>query len=77
MNKIIFIITVLTLVFCTSCKKDRTCTCTYTTKGATLKETITYHNISNKNAQENCKNQPITIITDNDSETLSMSCYLD
>ena len=77
MNKIIFIITVLTLVFCTSCKKDRTCTCTYTTKGATLKETITYHNITNKDAQEDCKDQPITIITDNNSETLSMSCNLD
>ena len=67
MIKIIFIITALTLIFCTSCKKDRTFSCTYTTSGATLKETITYHNISNKNAQENCKNQPIIIITDNDS----------
>ncbi len=77
MNKIIFIITALTVIFCTSCKKDRTCTCSYTTTGATLKETITYHNISNKNAKEDCKDQPITISTDNNSETLSMSCYLD
>jgi len=54
MKKSIFILGVLASVVFVSCKKDYTCTCTYTSAGTTLTSTSTI-NAKKKDAKEACE----------------------
>jgi hypothetical protein len=73
-KRIVYIAIVSTFI---SCKKDRTCTCTLTSGGATIKETIIYHKVSNKTAKTDCTTQPITVDDGNGNVvTLSQTCVL-
>lgn len=65
------------LVLLSACRKDRSCTCTYTESGVTIKETIVYHKVSNRTAKSDCVNQPVTFIDSGGTAvTISLSCVL-
>jgi hypothetical protein len=62
MKKQLLFVAVISALTFASCKKDRTCTCTYNDGiGDIIKETITYHKVSDKTAKLDCTTQPITI----------------
>jgi hypothetical protein len=56
MKKIVFILTVGLAFGFVSCKKDRTCTCTYSNAGSSNTDThvTTYTKVTKKSARNNC-----------------------
>lgn len=63
MKKIILPFTALLIVSCTSCKKDRTCTCT-TTYGSYTATTITKAKSGKKDAENWCSANQTAVTTD-------------
>ena len=75
--KILKISSAFALLSFISCKKDHTCSCSYVENGLTVKQTITYHKVSNKTAKTDCTNQQITFIDSNGAvATISLICVL-
>jgi len=59
-----------------SCKKDRTCTCSITESGTTIKQTITFHKISDKKAKLDCTTIPLSVVDSSGTETIVETCVL-
>lgn len=59
-----------------SCKKDRTCTCSISEGGTTIKETITFHKVSDKTAKTDCTTLPISVIDSTGTATIVETCVL-
>ena len=71
MKKLLFIPAVLIVLSLTSCKKDYTCTCTYT--GSTTADVTTIVGVSKAAAQANCVS---TTQTDSSGDTYVSTCEL-
>lgn len=54
MKKSMFYLGSLLLITISSCKKDFTCTCTYTQLGVSQTAPLEYKKVKEKDAEENC-----------------------
>jgi hypothetical protein len=77
MKKVFICMSLIVSVAFVSCKKDRTCSCSYSMGGVEIKEDIKLYKVSDKTAKKDCTNQPLTI---SDSTgypvTVSQTCVL-
>jgi hypothetical protein len=76
MKRNLSILAIGSFVLLVSCKTNKNCVCTYSENGVMITETIILNNVSNKTAQKDCTNQPLTITDSSGSVTVSMNCHL-
>ena len=63
MKKVLLFVAVVTAASFTSCKKDRTCTCTTTFAGGTSVDVTTIHDVKKKDARGMCIGYQTTTTT--------------
>jgi hypothetical protein len=77
MKRNLLILAIGSFALLVSCKTNKNCVCTYNQNGVKFTENIILNNVSNKTAQEDCTNQPLTIADSSGSATVSLSCQLE
>lgn len=76
MKKILLPIAVLSMIVLSSCKKDRTCECTYSDGSSVHTSSTVYKKIKKSEAKDICQKETVVTTDSNGSDTYISDCKL-